>query len=53
MFVPKEYRSVSRNQIQYTVLSELGLASPLEEDQPGAQWYKNKKPKCKKVQSSI
>ena len=53
MFVPKEHRLVRRNQIQYTVLSELGLASPLEEDQPGAQWYKNKKPKGKKVQSSI
>lgn len=26
MFIPKEYRSVRRNQIQYTVLSELGLA---------------------------
>nr|DAR94910.1 MAG TPA: ArsC-like protein [Caudoviricetes sp.] len=47
MFIPKEYRSVRRDQIQYTVLSELGLASPLEEDQPG---FKSRK---KKIQSSI
>jgi hypothetical protein len=40
VFVPKEYRSVRRNQIQYTVLSELGLASPLEEDQPGVKTRK-------------
>lgn len=46
MFVPKEYRSVRRNQIRYTVLSELGLASPLEEDRPG---FKSRK----KIQSSI
>lgn len=50
-FIPKNLRRSKQREVQYTVLADLGIASTVEADQPGAWWGRT--PTDKKLPSSI